>query len=96
MSKTWKDISIHGLIQKAQAIEARRLAAQGKTLREAIAREKARNEVLLALTTGKLKAKQVKGNVYSGKAGYMTRAIRFDLNQVINLRAKDLIGTLKG
>lgn len=86
MARTWKDML---------KVEARRKASMERTYREALAREKARHEVLLALTTGTLKAKQVKGNVYTGKAGSMSRAIRFDLEQVINLRAKDLIGTLR-
>jgi hypothetical protein len=81
MSRTWKDMA---------AVEARRLENLRKALREGIAREKARNEVLLALTTGQLKAKQVKGNEYVGKAGTMHRSVRFDLEQLISLRAADL------
>ena len=81
MSRTWKDM---------QNFEAKRMAQLEKQYREAIAKEKARHEVLLALTTGKLKAKQVKGNEYVGKAGSMQRGIRFDLEQLISLRAVDL------
>lgn len=81
MSRTWKDL---------QSVGDQRMARLEKQYREAIAKEKARGEVLLALTTGKLKARQVKGNEYVGKAGSMERAIRFDLEQLISLRAESL------
>lgn len=81
MSRTWKDM---------QALEAKRLENMRRTYLQAIAREKARHEVLLALTTGTLKAKQVKGNEYVGRAGSMQRGIRFNLETLISLRAADL------
>lgn len=82
MSRTWKD-AIKG--------EEKRLAALDLKFRTAMAQEKARNEVLTALVSGNLKAKQVSGNVYSGKAGNMSRAIRFNIEEVIRLRAESLL-----
>jgi hypothetical protein len=46
------------------------------------------------LTTGKLKAKQIKGSEWSGKVGSMQRSIRFDLERLISLRADSLIAEI--
>ena len=85
MSRTWKDM---------EALEAKRSENMRRTYMQAIAREKARHEVLLALTTGKLKAKQIKGSEWSGKVGSMPRSIRFDLERLISLRADSLIAEI--
>ena len=85
MSRTWKDmqaIQIATAMKRKQALE--------RTYREAIAREKARNEVLLAMSAGTLKAKQVSGPIYLGKVGDMQRSVRFNIEALISLRAKQL------
>lgn len=82
MSKTWKDM--------ANAEQARLNVLKAK-LRRALAYEKAKNEVLMQIAGGKLKAKQIQGNTYCGKVPGMDRAIRFDLNELIRLRAESLL-----
>lgn len=82
MSRTWKDLV---------SAEEKRFEALEHKYRLALAKAKARNEVLLAMTTGKLQAKQIQGNVFSGKAAGMTRAIQFDLEKLISLRAESLL-----
>lgn len=71
--------------------EEKRIEALERKYRLALAKAKARNEVLLAMTTGKLPAKQIKGNTFSGKAAGMARAVQFDLEKLISLRAESLL-----
>ena len=71
--------------------EEKRIEALERKYRLAVAKAKARNEVLLALTMGKLQARQIQGNTYSGKAAGMARAVQFDLEKLISLRAESLL-----
>ena len=75
------------------AQEARRKARVEQVYRAAMAREKARHEVLLAMSLGTLKARQVDGDTFIGRVGSMQRGVRFSLEGLVYLRTRDLLGS---